>query len=141
MTLEDWLTLERWHDELLASSREIRALEARHNREDRARIMGLRSEFHGPSDWDKVVPRGAPRLDDSDIERARAVRMHDLVGDTDRGKILCRWHDDTSPSMFVYEDGVKCFVCGKYLDPIGWVIETEGLSFPAAVRRLTGGGW
>ena len=51
------------------------------------------------------------------------------------------WHDDESPSMFVYEDGVKCYVCGKYLDAIGWVMETEGLSFPAAVRRLTKGGW
>lgn len=32
-------------------------------------------------------------------------------------KVLCPYHDDTSPSMAVYADGTKCFACGATETP------------------------
>ena len=39
-------------------------------------------------------------------------------------KILCQWHDDSTPSMEVYSDWAYCFVCGTS-------VRTESLHLPA----------
>lgn len=54
----------------------------------------------------------------------------------------CPFHHDRNPSLLV--DPVKrrwrCFGCGKEGDAATLVMELEGVSFPEALRRLTGGG-
>lgn len=45
-------------------------------------------------------------------------------------------HDDKTPSFHVWDDHVKCFGCGMHTDCIGFVMETEKVSFREAVTRL-----
>jgi DNA primase len=51
---------------------------------------------------------------------------------------LCPWHNDRSPSLTVSTrlNRVKCFVCDRGADPIGWLQDQQGLSFPEAVEAL-----
>jgi len=49
---------------------------------------------------------------------------------------LCPFHKERTPSFHVYDDHYHCFGCGAHGDAIGFVIQTEGLSFIEAVERL-----
>ena len=51
---------------------------------------------------------------------------------------LCPFHSEKSPSFTVSEDKgfYHCFGCGAHGDVIGFVMQTEGLSFPEAAERL-----
>ena len=51
---------------------------------------------------------------------------------------LCPFHNEKSPSFTVSEDKgfYHCFGCGAHGDVIGFVMRSEGLSFPEAVERL-----
>ena len=51
---------------------------------------------------------------------------------------LCPFHNEKSPSFTLNEDKgfFHCFGCGAHGDVIGFVMRTEGLSFPEAVERL-----
>ncbi len=53
---------------------------------------------------------------------------------------LCPFHNEKTPSFTVSEDKgfYHCFGCGAHGDVIGFVMRTEGLSFPEAVARLAG---
>lgn len=53
---------------------------------------------------------------------------------------LCPFHNEKSPSFTVNEDKgfYHCFGCGAHGDVIGFVMNTEGLSFPEAIERLAG---
>ncbi|MEZ5648112.1 MAG: DNA primase [Alphaproteobacteria bacterium] len=53
---------------------------------------------------------------------------------------LCPFHNEKSPSFTVNEDKgfYHCFGCGAHGDVIGFVMRTEGLSFPEAIERLAG---
>ncbi len=53
-------------------------------------------------------------------------------------KGLCPFHDEKSPSFYVYEDGFHCFGCGEHGDAITFVMRSDGASFPEAVARLAG---
>lgn len=50
----------------------------------------------------------------------------------------CPWHDDRHPSLTVspQRNRVQCFVCQRGADPIGWIQDRQGLTFPEAVREL-----
>ena len=50
----------------------------------------------------------------------------------------CPWHDARSPSLTVSTrlNRVKCFVCDRGEDPIGWLQDREGLTFQEAVEAL-----
>ena len=50
----------------------------------------------------------------------------------------CPWHDDRHPSLSVspQRNRVQCFVCQRGADPIGWIQDRQGLTFPEAVREL-----
>lgn len=52
----------------------------------------------------------------------------------------CVAHDDSDPSMWVVPQKglVHCFSCGFSADAIGFIQETEGLDFKAAIERLGG---
>ncbi|MEZ5667666.1 MAG: DNA primase [Alphaproteobacteria bacterium] len=51
---------------------------------------------------------------------------------------LCPFHNEKTPSFTVSDDKgfYHCFGCGAHGSVIDWVMETEGLGFPEAVRRL-----
>lgn len=52
----------------------------------------------------------------------------------------CPWHDDRRPSLTVspQRNRVHCFVCNRGADPIGWLQDRQGLTFPEAVQELAG---
>src|SRR5579862_1625604 len=53
---------------------------------------------------------------------------------------LCPFHNEKTPSFTVNEDKgfYHCFGCGAHGDVIGFMMQTERLSFPEAVERLAG---
>lgn len=79
------------------------------------------------------------RLHQDHIDAARKYPMDRLTGAPFGSKIVCPFHGDTKPSMHVYANNVYCFVCQKSLDPIGWLVEREGIGFADAVRKLSHG--
>lgn len=94
---------------------------------------------------------GAARIDDAVIERARSVPLAALVAKRVRLKRsgrrwsgLCPFHDESTASFSVVEDGGRgdfyhCFGCGAHGDPIEWLQRAEGLGFVEAVQALAGG--
>jgi DNA primase len=52
-------------------------------------------------------------------------------------KGCCPFHNEKTPSFYVYEDGqYHCFGCGAHGDAISFVMQTEGAGFMEAVERL-----
>ena len=69
---------------------------------------------------------------------ARKVRL------TRRGREstgLCPFHNEKTPSFTVSDEKgfFHCFGCGAHGDVIGFVMRSEGLSFPETVERLARG--
>jgi hypothetical protein len=110
--------------------RALRQQEKAYLRQAQLKARELSINIETP-EW--VRPKGHGRIAEEDIQRAREVSMLGLVG---ADRILCPSHPDRNPSMYVYENGAKCFVCGAYFDTIGWVMKTKGLRFPEAVESL-----
>src|SRR4051812_31674395 len=74
----------------------------------------------------------------------------DLLGEApgrigERGRRLwwpCPFHEDRNPS-FCIDPGMTswhCYGCGEHGDAASLVMRLEGITFPEAVARLTGGG-
>jgi DNA primase len=53
-------------------------------------------------------------------------------------KGCCPFHNEKTPSFYVYDDGYHCFGCGAHGDAIGFVMQTQGASFMEAVQSLAG---
>lgn len=53
-----------------------------------------------------------------------------------RGKILCPFHDEKTPSFHVYEDGFKCYGCQEYGDNIAFVSKLEAVAPLEAARMI-----
>ena len=55
-------------------------------------------------------------------------------------KGMCPFHNEKTPSFSVVEDKgfYHCFGCGAHGDVIGFVMRTDGLSFPETVEKLAG---
>ncbi len=78
------------------------------------------------------------------LEELKArLSVPDIVGRrvrlTRKGKEhqgLCPFHNEKTPSFYVYDDHYHCFGCGAHGSGVDFVMETEGLSFPEAVERL-----
>ena len=51
-------------------------------------------------------------------------------------KGCCPFHNEKSPSFYVYEDGFHCFGCGAHGDAISFVMQTGGGTFIDAVESL-----
>ncbi|MBX6374720.1 MAG: DNA primase, partial [Acetobacteraceae bacterium] len=51
-------------------------------------------------------------------------------------KGCCPFHQEKTPSFYVYEDHFHCFGCGAHGDAVSFVMRAEGASFPEAVERL-----
>ena len=50
----------------------------------------------------------------------------------------CPFHNERSPSFYVYDDGYHCFGCGAHGDAISFVMNTQGATFMDAVQALAG---
>ena len=51
-------------------------------------------------------------------------------------KGCCPFHQEKTPSFYVYEDGYHCFGCGAHGDAISFVMQTQGSAFMEAVEQL-----
>ena len=51
-------------------------------------------------------------------------------------KGCCPFHNEKTPSFYVYENGFHCFGCGASGDAISFVMQTQGLGFMDAVGQL-----
>lgn len=50
----------------------------------------------------------------------------------------CPFHEERTPSFFVWQTHYHCFGCGAHGDVIAWVMHLERLTFKAAFERLGG---
>ncbi len=75
------------------------------------------------------------RLSLSDIV-GRKVALKRRSGSEYAG--LCPFHNEKTPSFTVNDKKgfYHCFGCGEHGDAVGFVMKTEGLSFPEAVEKL-----
>lgn len=86
------------------------------------------------------------RIDDDDIRRVReATDLVALVSERvvlkQQGRLFwgcCPFHDEKTPSFKIDPDTQlwHCFGCGKGGDVFGYLMESESLEFPEAVRYL-----
>lgn len=51
-------------------------------------------------------------------------------------KGCCPFHNERTPSFYVYDDGYHCFGCGAHGDAVSFVMQAGGLTFPDAVAQL-----
>lgn len=51
-------------------------------------------------------------------------------------KGCCPFHNEKTPSFYVYDDHYHCFGCGAHGDAIGFTMQGDGLPFREAVERL-----
>ncbi len=67
---------------------------------------------------------------------ARHVR---LIRRGNRHQGLCPFHQEKSPSFYVFEDqgNYHCFGCGAHGNAIDFIMAIEGLPFAEALRRLS----
>lgn len=85
-----------------------------------------------------------PALPPNFLDELRArTPIQPLIGRTVRlarsgreQKGCCPFHNEKTPSFYVYEDHFHCFSCGEHGDVITWVMKTEGASFMEAVESL-----
>lgn len=75
------------------------------------------------------------RISESDIQSARDYPFENLI-ELKRGFALCPFHQDKNPSFYVKNNWGYCFSCGKSVDTIAFIMETEGLNFIQAVNKL-----
>ena len=75
-------------------------------------------------------------ITDEDIERAKDFPFSELIKANKSGYALCPFHKDTRPSFYIRNNWGYCFSCGKAVDTIQFIMETEGLSFIQAVKVL-----
>ena len=59
-----------------------------------------------------------------------------LVRNGRQHKGCCPFHNEKTPSFYVYDDHFHCFGCGAHGDAISFLMRAEGASFPEAVERL-----
>lgn len=66
------------------------------------------------------------------------IPLADLIDETipPSGLIHCRFHDDSLPSLKIYDDHYHCFGCGAHGNAIDWLVEVEGLDRDEALEVL-----
>ncbi len=73
-----------------------------------------------------------------EIAKAREYPIGNLVGETKMNKIICPFHEDTKPSMYVKNGWAYCFSCGESCDSIRWMMDVKNYKFFDAVKYLQG---
>ena len=70
------------------------------------------------------------------IEQAKNFPFEELIK-IERGNFaICPFHNDTHPSLYCKNNFYYCFSCGANGDVIDFIMKTEDLTFPEAVRKL-----
>jgi len=77
-------------------------------------------------------------LERIDIVEVIGVRVDLKHAGRGEHKALCPFHDEKSPSFTVSSDKqfYHCFGCGAHGTAIGFLMENDGLEFPAAIEEL-----
>lgn len=75
-------------------------------------------------------------LTDAMIGQAKEYSLDALVEVGRNRMVSCPGHKDKNPSCYIKNNYAYCFSCGRSWDTIQWVMDTEGLNFVDAVRRL-----
>ena len=75
-------------------------------------------------------------INDSDIESAKNYPFENLIKTNKAGFAPCPFHKEKTPSFYIKKNFGYCFGCGKQVDTIQFLMETEGLSFIQAVKIL-----
>jgi len=78
---------------------------------------------------------GKGKIDEYAIVRAREYPISNIY-EAKRNFILCPYHDDKHPSMFIKNNFGYCFVCGANVDSIDLMMNKLGLSFVDAVQNM-----
>ncbi len=71
----------------------------------------------------------------TNVAPADAARRYGLTVQRN-GMALCPFHNDTHPSMKLYDDHFYCFACGAHGDVIDLTAKLLGLNFKEAVHQL-----
>ena len=71
-----------------------------------------------------------------------AVSTYDLLDmlgiELYKDKIICPFHNDNNPSMWVYDDHFHCFSCGEHHDVISFTKKYLNLNFKETIQMLAG---
>ncbi len=51
-------------------------------------------------------------------------------------KACCPFHNEKTPSLYIWDDHYHCFGCGAHGDAISFVMQSEGAGFMEAIERL-----
>lgn len=69
-----------------------------------------------------------------------AVNFRAVVSETHEinreDKTRCPFHQDSSPSCHIYNDGFHCYACGAHGDVVDWLERVHGLSKADAIKEL-----
>lgn len=70
----------------------------------------------------------------------QAVSTYDLLDmlgiELYKDKIICPFHNDNNPSMWVYDDHFHCFSCGEHHDVISFAQKYLNINFKDAIQML-----
>jgi CHC2 zinc finger len=64
--------------------------------------------------------------------RSVVTETHSIGAD----KTICPFHQDSSPSCHIYDDGFKCYACGTHGDALDWLERVHGWSKADAIKEL-----
>jgi hypothetical protein len=70
------------------------------------------------------------------IEQARQYPITSIIEFPKGRHRCCPFHDDSNPSMALYDNHVHCFVCSRSWDSISAMMELDDVSFKEAVLSL-----
>ena len=84
------------------------------------------------------IPQYSTGITEEEIVTAKAYPFEALLGG--KMKVTCPFHEERTASFSVFrkQNYGKCFGCNWWGDTIDFVMKTEELDFPTAVRRLNG---
>lgn len=91
--------------------------------------------------FEPVISRGTIDLIKSRIDLADLVGSygHQLTRSGRNLKTCCPFHQESTPSFVIYEDGhFHCFGCNEHGDALSFVMQAEGVDFLPAVGILAG---
>ena len=66
------------------------------------------------------------------------MSLRDLVSEPLNGsnQVCCPFHEETTPSCTIYDDGYHCYGCGAHGSRLDWLIHVEGLTEKDAVDLM-----
>jgi Toprim domain/CHC2 zinc finger len=82
-----------------------------------------------PAALTPVIARTAIADNSEDEDGWADIPLADVIGELlIDGKICCPFHEDHTPSLFVYTGHYHCYVCGAHGNHLDWLTEVEGMA-------------